>query len=82
MSELVKCFYGNLDGKRQGMVIASSQKQAAEIAGVSLHYFKGWWSQGLFPENKDVTYKPYVLYSKPNHSSGVWVEGNGKEIKK
>lgn len=41
-----KYFYGNLDGMRQGFVKATTQKKAAEIAGVSMYQFRNYWSEG------------------------------------
>ena len=73
-AENVKCFHGNLDGLRQGLVVARSQKQVAEIAKIPLHSFRDYWSSGSFP--KEWNPKPYVLYSRryatPNAS---YVEG-------
>jgi hypothetical protein len=69
----LKCFEGNYDGLRQGLVIASSQKQAAAAAGTSLSGFRDFWHQaGTWPA-QDL--KPNVLYTKPFDSRRPWVEG-------
>ena len=73
MNENVKCFYGNLDGIKQGLVVARSQKQGAAIAGCSLHQFRNYWSDGSFL--KDWNPKPYTLYVRPyNHNDSLWHE--------
>lgn len=71
MTELVKCYWGNVGGLRRGVVIARSQKQAAEIAGCSLYEFRLYWSAAKFEPGL----KPYTLYTRPYDSQGPWVEG-------
>lgn len=69
MSEIVKCFHGNLDGIREGLVVARSQKQAAEIVGCSLHAFRDYWSSGKWPT--DWNPKPYTLYTRLYKDQGT-----------
>lgn len=39
----MKYFIGNLDGSREGLVIANSWKRSAEIAGTTVHDMKQYW---------------------------------------
>lgn len=69
----LKCFQGNLDGKRDGLVIASSQKKAADIANMSIHELRKYWSaSGAWPSQE---MKINCLYTKPSCGSKPWVEG-------
>ena len=70
----VKCYTGNYDGKRRGLIIANSQKKAAEIAKCSLHGFRQYWGfEQRWP--KDFNPEPYVLYTKRYDSKDGWVKG-------
>lgn len=75
MSEYVKCYAGNLDGQREGLIVTTSKKRAAEIARTSLHSFNQYWSQQPFPDQQ-IT--PHTLYTRPFMSRGnppPWVAG-------
>lgn len=67
---------GNLDGQRNGLVVASSKKRAREIVGVGHTEFDGYWAKqpGVDPE-----LKPETLYTRPNTGSGRggerWIQG-------
>ena len=63
-AETVKCFTGMLDGKRVGLVVARSQKQAAQIVGKTLSYFRTSWCAVHFPTGWSPT--PYTVYSRPS----------------
>lgn len=52
---------GNLDGTRQGLIIASSKKRAAEIANTSRIDFDNYWT--LQP-GVDQSLKSEVLYMR------------------
>lgn len=71
----LKCYIGNLDGKREGLVFAATQKEAAVVAGRSLSEFRKYWSEAKYrPHPQDP--KPLTLYTRP-YSRGpewVWVE--------
>ncbi len=72
-STTLKCFQGNLDGQREALVIASSQKSAANVANTSVHDLRTYWTtDGDWPA-QDM--KPNCLYTKPICSSNPWVEG-------
>ena len=70
----VKCFVGNYDGSRKGLVVAPNQKEAARIAGVSLYDFRQYWgaaSQWPIRNNP----KPFTLYLKPyDADNSQWTE--------
>ena len=40
---VVKCWIGNLDERHQGLVIASSQKEAAKTARTGIKSFRDYW---------------------------------------
>ena len=64
----LKCFTGNLDGMRRGLVITRSKKRAAKIAGTSLYDFNNHWTvrQDL-PDLESET-----LYVRPYDGPGEW----------
>ncbi len=71
----LKMWIGNLDGSRQGLVIAASKSSAAKAAGMSLHTFNGYFAlqtcvyQGMEP---DVLYtRPYAWTPHPR----PWIKG-------
>ena len=70
----MKCFQGNYDGMRVGLIIAANQKEAAAAGvGCSLYSFREFWSStGAKPEQE---LKPNTLYTKPYDSRGPWIEG-------
>lgn len=39
----MKWFMGNHDGKRNGLVVASSQKKVAEVAGTTVYDVQRFW---------------------------------------
>ena len=70
--EYVKCFTGNLDGVRTGLVVAKSKKEAAKVAGASLRDFNDHWCQRIpWPEGYFV---PGKLYTSC-HGQDEWTEG-------
>lgn len=72
MTETVKCFVGNYDGKSEGLVIASSQKKAAEVARTGLHDFREYWEViDQWPNGK---FKAYTLYLRKFNSKDEWTE--------
>ncbi len=72
-SKTLKCFQGNLDGQREGLVIASSQQQAASIANTSIHELRTYWvTDGDWPDQE---IKVNCLYTRPICSTAPWVEG-------
>lgn len=76
-SELLKCYTGNLDGMRRGLVIARSQKEASEIIGTSLYGFRNFFCRQEDGKWPDQTIKPRTLYTKPinEYIQTPWIEG-------
>ena len=74
MNENVKCYQGNYDGVRRGLIIANSKKVAAKIANDSVYSFSKFWHAGAWPEQR---LEPYKLYTKPmgSYDNEGWVEG-------
>lgn len=75
----MKCYTGNLDGLRRGLIIASNQKEAAAGVGCSVYSFREFWSTTRTLPEQEI--KPNTLYTQPFDSSGPWIEGRC-EIKK
>ena len=73
MKDHLKCYYGNYDGIRNGLVIANNQKVAAEIASCSVYHFRNYWQSITWPEN--FTPEPFVLYTRWMDDSGKWTKG-------
>jgi len=76
--DIVKCYVGNLDGTREGLIVASSQKEAATIAKTTLYDFRNYWHATVNPWPIKSP-KPRTLYTRMFNSNGEWVEGNAKQ---
>jgi hypothetical protein len=68
----LKCWMGNLDGSRQGLVISVSKREAAKAVGCSQGDFEKYWREarswtGAFEINR--------LYTRRYDSKGEWFEG-------
>ena len=71
---LMKCWIGNFDGSRQGLVIANNQRVAAKVCGTSMRDFCHFWGQQVaWPRQ---TLKPLTLYTRPYGSFGEFTEGH------
>lgn len=71
-AEYVKCYTGNLDGRREGLVVASNQKEAAKIVQTSLNDFRNYWAAKGHPWPITAP-KLRTLYTRKY--GGEWVEG-------
>jgi hypothetical protein len=71
----VKCYTGNYDGTREGLIVAENQKRAAEVAGCSLYAFRQFWHQA--PNWPDQRIRPHTLYTRLYSAryQGEWTEG-------
>ena len=69
----MKCFQGNFDWIRLGLVIASSQKDAAKEAGISLYEFRNYWTDDASRPKQEL--KPGTLYTKTLYGDEEWFEG-------
>jgi hypothetical protein len=72
----LKMWIGNLDGRRQGLVIAATKARAVEVAGVGRTDFNAHWHQ---LREIDPALDPEVLYTRP-YADGIrgaktWVHG-------
>jgi hypothetical protein len=56
----LKMWIGNLDGRRQGLVIAKTKKRAMEVVGVGRTDFDGYWHECPI----DTALEPEVLYTR------------------
>lgn len=72
MNDKVKCYYGSYDGRRDGLVVACNQTEAARVVGISLYYFRQYWSDGSWP--KGLIPKAGALYTKMGYHKS-WTEG-------
>jgi hypothetical protein len=70
----LKMWTGNLDGSRQGLVIAPTKARAREIVGVGRTDFDGYWRER---SPVDTTLEPEVLYTRRFDPTGVepWFKG-------
>jgi hypothetical protein len=73
-----KMWIGNLDGDRQGLVVAASSRKAAAIVGTTRWDLENYWvlQPGLITEAKakELGFEPGVLYTRfPGHPE--WTEG-------
>lgn len=68
----LKCYTGNLDGSRKGLVIARNQTEAARIAGTSLYDFRNHWR--AVERSPLESAKPGFLYTRP-YDGGEWQLG-------
>lgn len=69
----VRCYMGNYDGRRQGLVVATNQKEAAEVARTSVYTFRQYWSAR--PEWPLTKLKLGVLYTRKYGTQNDWQEG-------
>lgn len=81
MSKL-KVWIGNLDGVRQGLVIATSKTRARKIINSSAANFKDYWRE-VPSEGYTFVFEPDTLYTCPirtYHAAGVvgWSKGRCK----
>jgi hypothetical protein len=73
-TEYVKCYTGNLDGTREGLVVASNQKEAAKVAGTTLYDFRNYWGSETHPW-PIASPKLRTLYTRKFGGGREWVEG-------
>lgn len=69
----IKCYIGNYDGQRDGMIYATSKREAAKVAGCSVYHFERYWLQHSpwpMPNPKALT-----LYTRKNDYCSDWQEG-------
>ncbi len=59
----MKCWIGNLDGRRQGLIVATSQRAAAKAVGTGLTDFLSYWVLQTVCPKRDP--KPLTLYTRP-----------------
>jgi hypothetical protein len=57
----LKMWIGNLDGSRQGLVIAATKKRAVEVVGTGRTDFDAYWHE----RSVDPSLEPEVLYTRP-----------------
>ena len=71
MKPKLKMWTGNLDGRRQGLVIAPSKQRARAVVGCGLIDFNRYWREQAIDE----ALASEVLYTRPFDSRGPWVAG-------
>lgn len=67
----LKMWIGNLDGRREGLVIATTKKRAIEIVGGSRKNFDDYWRE----RPVDASLEPEVLYTRPFYTVRAWYRG-------
>lgn len=73
----MKVYIGNLDGTRQGLVVAPSKKRACELTHQSLHHFNQYWSDASSRLSSS-DFKPETLYTRLYSAGPAWTEGRVK----
>ena len=68
----LRCYIGNLDGQRDGMVFAPNQRTAAAVVKCSIYHFSEYWVQQ--PNRPISDPKPLTLYTRNDYRS-EWQEG-------
>lgn len=69
----LKCFMGNHDGRRRGVILATSQVAAAKALGQGVASFRNFWHD--IEECPVPNAKPLTLYTRPIDDRGEFVEG-------
>lgn len=70
----MKCFIGNLDGKRNGLILAKSKEEAMRHIPTGRVDFNNYWGATECPSG---TFEPLTLYTRPANPIGAqpWVKG-------
>lgn len=61
MKPKLKMWTGNLDGSREGLVIAANKRRAREVVGTGRTDFDTYWRETPI----DASLDPEVLYTRP-----------------
>jgi hypothetical protein len=73
MPRPMKMWIGNLDGQREGLVIAATKKRAIEVIGTRAGDFNDYW---VIAREVDTTLKHETLYTRPYRiPRAAWQEG-------
>ena len=67
----LKMWVGNLDGSREGLVIAPTKKRAIEIVGSGTTDFNAYWREHAV----DPQLETEVLYTRRFGASAPWFRG-------
>ena len=67
----LKCFTGNLDGQRQGLVAAHSQAEARKVIETTRTDFDNYWHEISMQE--PAASRPLVLFVRPIMSDVPWI---------
>ena len=76
----LKCWVGNLDGLREGLVLAHNQTEAVKIIGISVNHLRDYFNRrsdwSLFQQ----VLKPLTLYTRLMLyiDNNPWEEGRCK----
>lgn len=60
----LKCFIGNLDGRREAVVSATNEVMAARALDIGMGHFKGYFQKER-TGNPVVQGKPFVVFTRP-----------------
>lgn len=77
-SRQLKLWIGNYDGRREGLIYATSKTAAARILGISRSSFDNYWTEParIVQHNGVAEFEPETLYTRPNHTyGGTFVKG-------
>lgn len=73
----LKCYTGNYDGQRDGMIFAASAVEASALIHCSLYHFQQYWIVRPLPWPLPNGKNPKVLtlYTRKNDYHSEWQEG-------
>ena len=74
----LKCWEGNYDGLRRGLVISTSQKKAAKVIGCGVKQLADYYTC-LF--EIPTGFLEDTLYTRPYDGPGNWVEGRCQVVR-
>lgn len=80
MSRPMKLWIGNYDGRREGLIYATTKTAAARVAGCSPARFRDYWSEAtrvVEHAGGAQDFEPETLYTRPisKYPKGVFVKG-------
>lgn len=69
----LRCYVGNYDGMRDGLIYAHNAVEASHVIHCSLYQFRQYWRVHTLYQISNP--KPLVLYTRKNDYRSEWHEG-------
>lgn len=74
----LKCYIGNIDGLREGLVLAYNKKDAATIAKLTIYHFSMYWTTLDTEKYKELI--PMTLYTRFFDTNTQWINGYCRKV--